>query len=117
MFDAIYSKTKLSDFINSYDGSYYASPDFKKNCPKRTIDGNIELDQSEESFKNKLVAKFYNYSAHEKYNNSCFICVEPSRLLYNFLGRRTFGFGFEPFELPEDIMNKIKAAGIKYIEE
>ena len=32
-------------------------------------------------------------------------------------GKETFGFGFEPFEIPEDILNKIKAAGINYVDE
>ena len=38
-------------------------------------------------------------------------------MLYYFLSKEEFGLGFEPFEIPEDIMYKIKAAGIRYIDE
>lgn len=117
MFDSICSNTKLSDFVNSYNGSYYSCPDFKKNCPKRTIDGKIDLDYSEEQFKEKLIEKIYDYEAKEKYIKEHYVPRAHNHVLYYFLGTRTFGFGFEPFEIPEDIMYKIKAAGIKYVEE
>jgi hypothetical protein len=39
------------------------------------------------------------------------------KAFYYFLGKQTFGYGFEPFELPEDLMNKIKTMGIRYVDE
>jgi hypothetical protein len=118
IFDSTYSdRTRVSDFLNDYGTSrWYSYPDFKKTCPKRVINGKLELDCTEEQFKSELVKKIYDYAAFEKYCNTSYIRPED-RVLYYFLGKDTFGFGFEPFEIPEDIMYKIKAAGIRYIDE
>lgn len=117
MFDSIYSKYSLSELLKDYDGSYYSYPDLKKTCPKRTITGKIELDCSEEDFKKKLTDKIYDYEFHEKRIKESYLRSAQEYVLYYFLGMKAFGFGFEPFELSTDIMNKIKAAGIKYVEE
>lgn len=118
IFDSMYGdKTKVSDFLNDYGTSrWYSYPDFKKTCPKRAIEGKLELDCSEESFKTELIKKIYDYTAFEKYANKSYLSPED-RILYYFLGKETFGFGFEPFEIPEDIMYKIQAAGVKYVDE
>jgi serine/threonine protein kinase len=64
VFDSIYGeKTKVSDFLNDYGTSrWYSYPDFKKTCPKRAIDGKLELDCSEEHFKEELIKKIYAIS-------------------------------------------------------
>jgi hypothetical protein len=118
VFDSIYGeKTKVSDFLNDYGTSrWYSYPDFKKTCPKRTIEGKLELDCSEEYFKEELIKKIYDYKAFEEYAKKSYYSAED-KILYYFLGKDMFGFGAEPFELPEDIMNRLKAAGMKYIEE
>lgn len=118
VFDTSYgNKTKVSEFLDGYGTSrWYYYPDFKKTCPKRAIEGKFELDCSEEYFKIELVKKIYDYAAFEKYVNESYIRPDD-RVLYYFLSKETFGFGFEHFEIPEDIMYKIKAAGINYIDE
>jgi len=118
VFDSIYGeKTKVSEFLNDYGTSrWHSYPDFKKNCPKRVIDGKLALDYSEEYFKEELIKKIYDYKAFENYVTNSY--VRPGdRVLYYFLSKKEFGLGFEPFEIPEDIMYKIKAAGIRYIDE
>ncbi len=118
VFDSIYGdKTTVSDFLNDYGTSrWYSYPDFKKTCPKRTIEGKLEVDCSEERFKEELVKKIYDYKAFEEYAKKSYYSAED-KILYYFLGKDTFGFGSEPFEIPEDIMYKIKAAGIRYVDE
>jgi hypothetical protein len=117
VFDSIYGeKTKVSDFLNDYGTSrWYSYPDFKKTCPKRTIEGKLELDCSEESFKEELIKKIYDYKAFEEYAKKSY--YSEDKILYYFLGKDTFGFGSDSFELPKDIMYKIQAAGIKYVDE
>ena len=119
MFGFLSDRATLSEFVKSYtgEGSYYSYPDFKKSCPKRTIDGKIELDCTEADFKNKLTEEIYDYDSAEKYIMASYLRAAKENVLYYFLSKKAFGFGFEPFELSDDIMNKIKAAGIKYIEE
>lgn len=116
VFESIYKETRLSDFLCQYNHSPYSYPDFKKSCPKRVIDGKIDLDCSEDYFKEQVVKKIYDYEAFADYAKSSYRSSDE-RMLYYFLGKSTFGFGFEPFELSEDLMAKIKAAGIKYVEE
>lgn len=118
IFDTMYgNKFKVSDFLKEYGTSrWYSYPNFKKTCPKRAIDGKLEVDLSEEQFKAELIKKIYDYTAFEKYANESYVRPED-RTLYYFLCKETFGLGFEPFELSEDLMYKIKAAGIKYVEE
>lgn len=118
VFDSICGeKVKVSDFLNDYGTSrWYSYPDYKKTCPKRTIEGRLELDYSEEVFKEELVKKIYDYKAFENYATNTYIKPED-RQLYYFLSKDEFGLGSEPFEIPDEIMNKIKAAGIRYIDE
>jgi hypothetical protein len=118
VFDGAYdNKSKISDFLDSYGTSrWYSYPDFKKTCPKRAIEGKLEVDCSEEYFKEELIKKIYDYKAFEVYAKKSYYSAED-KILYYFLGKDMFGFGAEPFELPEDIMYKIKAAGISYIDE
>lgn len=119
MFGSLSNKSKLSDVIQYYvgDKSYYSYPDFKKSCPKRTIDGKIGLDCTEDDFKNKLAEAIYDYESAEKRIIASYYCTSKEKALYYYLDRKVFGFGFEPFELDEQLMAKIKATGIKYIEE
>ncbi len=118
VFDGAYdNKSKISEYLESYGTSrWYCYPDFKKTCPKRAIDGKLDLDCSEEYFKKELINKIYDYKAFEEYAKKSYYSVED-RILYYFLDKDTFGFGFESFEIPEDIMYKIKAAGIRYVDE
>ena len=53
----------------------------------------------------------------EKYASEHYYDKDSDSVLYHFLGRSFFGFGFEPFELDEELMKKIKASGISYREE
>jgi hypothetical protein len=62
------------------------------------------------------VKKIYDYKAFENYATKTYITPED-RQLYYFLSKDEFGLGNEPFEIPDEIMNKIKAAGIRYIDE
>jgi hypothetical protein len=118
VFDSAYGdKTKISEFLNDYGTTrWYSYPDFKKTCPKRVIDGKLELDCSEEYFKEELIKKIYDYKAFKEYAKKSYYSAED-RILYYFLSKDAFGFGFEPFEIPEEIMSKIKVAGIRYIDE
>jgi hypothetical protein len=113
IFDSKFKETRLTDFLNYYDESFYAYPSFKKSCPKRVIDGKIELDCTEEEFKKRLVSKIYDFDACiERFKKSS--VYEP---IYYFLSKTTFGFNFEPFELDANLLKQVKKAGIKYIEE
>ena len=119
LFESLYRDRSLKTILDEYDSSIYSYPDVKKTCPKRTIMGKIEMDCTEEEFKAGIMKKTYDYNTFvKKLEESCsYKDCTPDRQLYYFLGKHTFGFGFEPFELDEELMNKIKAAGIKYIEE
>lgn len=119
LFESMYRERPLSAILSEYDNSIYSYPDVKKTCPKRTITGKIEMDCTEEEFKQGIMKKTYDYKTFvERLTDSYSYkdCTEE-RQLYYFLGKQTFGYGFEPFELSEELMNKIKAAGIKYVEE
>lgn len=119
LFESMYKTKALSEILEHYDSSMYSYPDIKKTCPKRTITGKIEMDCSEEDFKQGILNKTYDLKAfseklHESYTySSC----DKYKTLYYFLSKQTFGYGFEPFDLPSDIMEKIKEFGIKYVEE
>ena len=63
-----------------------------------------------ELYKKLYVNSYSSYSNKE-------LAINEDAVLFYFLGSRTFGFGKEPFELPEDLMNRLKAASVKYIEE
>lgn len=119
VFDTIYNhQTKLSDFANAYSVARYSYPDFKKSCPKRAITGKIELDLTQEKFYNTVFAKMYDFDAYlDYYKQSYGRPQNEETALYYFLGSRSFGYGTEPFELSEDLLRRLKAAGMKYIEE
>lgn len=118
VFDSISTQTKLSNFSDYYGASRYAYPDFKKSCPKRTIDGKIDLDISQEEFYKRVVNKIYDFDAYLDYCKQSYSCPKnEDTALYYFLGSSVFGFGTEPFEIPEDVMRRLKAAGMKYVEE
>jgi hypothetical protein len=116
VFDSVLRETRISDFLNHYDSSGYAYPDLKRTCPKRFVDGKIALDCSEEDFQKRLTQKIYNYDAFADYAKSSYR-ASADAILYYYLDQTMFGLGFEPFELPDAIMHKIKAAGIKYVDE
>lgn len=116
MFEDSYKKVKLSNIMEDYDKYNFSYPNFKKTCPKRTVDGKLDLDYTEEYFKQKIYNKIYDYTAYKNYYKDGW-SFKASDSLYHFLNRIEFGFGFEPFELDEELMNKIKEAGIKYVEE
>ena len=118
IFDSVYgNKTKVSEYVDNYGPSHYSYPDFKKTCPKRVISGKLELDYTEKEFKEKLFNKMHDFVAFEEYAKGAYLTLYQDRILYYFLSKQTFGFGFEPFEISDDIMNKIKAAGINYVDE
>ena len=105
----------LSEIVQEYNSSVYACQGIQRSLPKRYIDGKITMDCTEEEFKELTLKAIYDYSLYkENYNKYNY---EEEKLLYYFLNRDSFGFGFEPFELDEDLMNMIKTAGIKYVEE
>jgi hypothetical protein len=124
VFESLYSDDKkLSEFIEGYKKYQYSYPDLKKSCPKRVIDGKIDLDITEEDFYNEVIDKAYNFELYKKLYSDSYVsygrppAIDEDVVLFYFLGSRIFGFGKEPFELPEDIMNRLKAAGVKYAEE
>ena len=118
VFDSISTQTKLSNFSDYYNVSQYAYPDFKKSCPKRTIDGKIDLDISQEEFYKRVVNKIYDFDAYLNYYKQSYSRPQnEDTALYYFLGSAPFGYNTEPFEIPEDIMKRLKAAGMKYVDE
>lgn len=118
VFDTIYKQTKLSDFSDSYNVARYSYPDFKKSCPKRTIDGKLELDISQEEFYKRFMDKLYSFDDFLDYYKQAYGRPQNEETcLYYFLGSRSFGYAVEPFELSEDLLNRLKAAGMKYIDE
>jgi hypothetical protein len=119
LFDSLYKKTALSEILNNYDSSIYSYPGVKKTCPKRTITGKINMDCTEGEFKQEVMNKTYDFEAfNTKLQESyTYKGCNAEKAFYYFLGKQTFGYGFEPFELPEDLMNKIKIMGIRYVDE
>ena len=118
--DSSYTKfTKLSDVLTYYNNSTYSSPTLVDKCPRRVINGTLELDISEEEFYKQLFEKYYDLDAYieTRKQNSWYNDYTPEHNLCLFLNRHMFGFGTKPFELDEELMKKIKAAGINYIEE
>ena len=119
LFKSAYKTKALSEILEQYDGSMYSYPDIKKTCPKRTITGKIEMDCTEEEFKQGIMNKTYDFKTFSEklQESSSYKGCDKYRTFYYFLGKQTFGYGFEPFELSPEIMEKIKDFGIKYIEE
>lgn len=119
LFESLYRDRSLKTILEEYDSSVYSYPDVKKTCPKRTIMGKIEMDCTEEEFKKGLMEKTYDFKTFsEKLQESySYKGCDKYKTFYYFLGKQTFGYGFEPFELSDEIMEKIKEYGIKYEEE
>jgi hypothetical protein len=118
VFDTITDQTKLSDFTNKYGhSSWYSFPDFKKSCPKRTVDSKIELDITQEDFYKQLGTKIYDLDSWVEYYMKHYLCATEDHALYYFLVSRCFGYNIEPFELSEDLLRRLKTAGMKYVEE
>lgn len=119
LFESLYKDRSLMTILEEYDSSIYSYPDVKKTCPKRTITGKIEMDCTEAEFRAGIMKKTYDFETfskklQESYNyKGC----DKYKTFYYFLGKQTFGYGFEPFELSEEIMEKVKEYGIKYVEE
>lgn len=111
---------KVSEVIEYYkdSDSIYAYPDLKKKCAKRAISGKLELDVTEEDFYKALVEKTYDYESWENYcKQSYHYRHDDAHILCYFLSRNFFGFNTEPFELDEKLMQKIKAIGVRYVDE
>jgi hypothetical protein len=124
IFESIYKDDKkLSEFTEGYKKYQYSYPDLKKTCPKRVVDGKIDLDITEEDFYKEIMNKAYNFELYMKLYKDSYAsysrppAIDEDVVLFYFLGSKIFGFGREAFELPEDIMNRLKAAGVKYVEE
>lgn len=119
LFDSLSREKTLTELLNDYNDYFYSYPDIKKTCPKRTITGKITMDCTETEFKQNIIQKIYDFEAQSKYMDKSYHYsgCNDQRKLYYFLSKRTFGFGFEPFDIDSEIMDKIKAAGIKYVEE
>ena len=124
VFESISSEDKkLSEFTDSYKSYQYAYPELKKTCPKRVVDGKIDLDITEDEFYTELLDKAYNFELYKKlYIDSYLVygrppAIDENVVLFYFLGSRTFGFGREPFELPQALMDRLRATGVKYREE
>lgn len=102
---------KVSELLDKYSNSIYSSPVFVSKRPKRVVAGSLELDVTEEEFYKQLLGtgSFKEYlKTHED------ICVSD---LFRFLNRSLFGMGTEPFELDNELLKEMKAAGIRYIDE
>ena len=110
---------KLSDIIAYYFSSQYNHPTMLTKCPRRVVAGSIELDLTEEEFYEQLLKKAYDLNSYvDSYkNNSWYSNYTQEYILCSFLDRSLFGLGTEPFDLPEELMKKIKDAGIKYVDE
>ena len=118
LFDGIYKQTKLSDFVDGYNVAQYYYPEFKKACPKRTVDGKLYLDITQEEFYKKVIDKIYDFDAYlDYYKKNYGRPQNEETALYYFLGSRSFGYNTEPFELSDDLINRLKTAGMKYIDE
>lgn len=117
LFDSAYEKIKISNFTDKYSHSQYLFPDFKKTCPKRTVTGKLELDITKEEFYKQLTNKIYDFDSWMDYYMKHYLSPTKEVALYYFLASSTFGFSTEPFELSHELIEKIKTAGIKYIEE
>ena len=119
LFESCYNRNSLTDVLNNLESSVYSYFSLKKACPKRSITGQLIMDCSEEEFKQRLIKKIYDYESFtERLKEShCYKGCDEVRILYYFLGKYTFGYGFDPFDLPDALVEKLKALGVKYIDE
>lgn len=119
LFEDLHKEETLTDILNNQETSIYSYFSLKKTCPKRSVTGQITMDCSEEEFKQRLTNMVYSYEDFGKRldNNSYYKGCTDEKKLYYFLGKSTFGYGFESFELPEELLTMIKSAGVKYVEE
>lgn len=112
----ITGQTKLSNLAEHYNADQYSYPDFKKSCPKRFITGKIDLDITQEDFYKLIINKIYDFEAWLDYYMKHYLSPSEEDALYYFLGSAPFGFNTEPFDIPVDIMKKLQAAGMKFVE-
>ncbi len=125
LFEHLYNEDKkVSAFVESYNSYRYSYPDFRNTRPKRVVEGAIDVDMTEEDFYKALLNKVYNFEFHKELENkerSKYGWTpqerEEDEAFYYFLSDWHFGIGTEGFELSEELLNKIKAAGVKYVEE
>lgn len=118
MFDTIIiGRTNLSSFTDNYKASQYSYPNFKKSCPKRVISGKINLDITQEEFYKLIINKAYDFESWLEYYTKSYLNPNKEKAFYYFLGSAAFGLNTEPFDIPNNIMQKIQALGIKYVEE
>ena len=119
LFENLYNEQTLSELLNANNNSMYACFDIKKTCPKRTITGKINMDCSEDDFKNTVMKQIYDYEAFLKKLKESFYygSDDEAKDFCYFLRKQAFGYGFEPFELSQDIKEKLNKYKIRYIEE
>lgn len=119
MFESLFRKETLTSILDGYDSSLYSYPDLKKTCPKRTITGKIKMDCTEADFKQRLMSKIYDYEAFLEYAKTSYYYkgTDADKLIYYFLGKNTFGYGFDDFELDSKLLDLAKASGVRYVEE
>ena len=119
LFESVWKDQSLQEILDVKKNNRFLRLYVKKTCPKRTITGKIKMDCTEANFKQGIMDKLYDLSYfNEQLQESCAYkgCRKPEAF-YLFLTDCNFGYGFEPFELPADLMEKIKEYGIKYVEE
>lgn len=119
LFTDSYNVISLKEVLTKQESSIYSYFSIKKTCPKRSITGKINMDCTEKEYKQELFRKIYDYEAFLELLNATSVykgCDEAKSFFY-FLSKSTFGYGFEPFELSNEILSKIKVFGIKYIDE
>jgi hypothetical protein len=125
LFEGLYNENKkVSAFVEQYKSYTYSYPDFRNSRPKRIVEGKINVDMTEEDFYKELLNKVYDFELHKEIENkerSKYGWTpqerEEDEAFYYFLANGHFGIGTEGFELSEELLNKIKAAGVKYMEE
>jgi hypothetical protein len=125
LFEGLYSDDKkVSAFVEQYKSYKYSYPDFRNGRPKRVVEGKINVDMTEEDFYKELLNKVYNFDLYrelDKKERSRYGWsareLDEDEAFYYFLSNWHFGIGTEGFELSEELLNKIKAAGVKYVEE
>ena len=119
LFKDSYNIISLKEVLAKQESPIYSYFSTKKTCPKRSITGKINMDCTEEEYKQELFKKIYDYEAFLELlkDSSVYKGCDEAKSFYYFLSKSTFGYGFEPFELSNEILDKIKAFGIKYIDE
>ena len=109
-----YRCDKISEVLNIYTDNVRKSPTIVTKRPKRVVPGSLELDLTEKEFYKQLLTK-YNFPAYLEEQKDSY--MDRAMKLCYFLESKLFGLGTEPFDLDEELMKEIKAAGIRYIDE